>query len=113
MINNIFSCFRIFYISYVITIASKNTACLFTSCHLMVSLLNIFRTYLHLMVKLIKHVYRCIKLRQSNNTELNETLINKEDKLFELSDQNENDDYSTYEYNKLNELHNINDDNIV
>lgn len=81
--------------------ASKNTACLFTSCHLMVSLLNIFRTYLHLMVKLIKHVYRCIKLKKSKNPELNETLINKEEKLFELSEQNDTDDYSTYENNNL------------
>ena len=50
------------------------------------------------MVKLIKHVYRCIKIKQSKNSELNETLIDKNEPLFELSEQ---DDYSTYENNNI------------
>jgi hypothetical protein len=87
---------KIFYISYLITISSKNGMCLCTSCHLIINLLNIFRALLHLIVKISKKLYRCIKIKQTNNRELNEQLINKNEQLFELCENNEIDDYSIY-----------------
>ncbi len=78
--------------------------CLYTLCHLIISLLNLFKFLLHLLVKIITFTYKYFKDKNMKQSELKEPLIIDDNKLFDLDDNDYS--YTIGESNIISEIYN-------